>query len=280
VSIDSHAEVLGQVDHIVERIRHRSGRIFAPDIVEAFCGAAATEVFWLEATYPEINVVLRERCGQVPIDLGMPDLASLAQLFCRIIDFRSRFTATHSNGVAGVAARLARLAGFSESESAMMKIAGYLHDLGKLAVPLEILEKPGGLTPNEWHVMKKHPYFTYRVLRAVKGLDTVNSWAACHHELLDGQGYPFHYTAERISLGSRILALSDIFTALTEDRPYRPAVPLTRTVSILRGMREASKLDEDLVELLDSNLEEIDYARATAQAAAVKSYSLLRPSER
>lgn len=280
VSIRSHSEVLGQADQIVERIRRRSGQTFSPIVVEAFCDVAAKEFFWLEATYPDMNVVLRERCGPVTIDLGMADLMSLAQLFCRIIDFRSRFTATHSNGVAEVASRLASLAGFSESDSSMMKIAGYLHDLGKLAVPLGILEKPDGLTPNEWHVMKKHPYYTYRVVRTVEELHVINSWAACHHEQLDGQGYPFHCTADQISIGARIMALADRFTALTEDRPYRQAMSVEMALSILHEMRRASKLDGDLVDLLDRNMDEIDHARATAQAAAVEGYSRLRLSAR
>ena len=92
-----------------------------------------------------------------------------------------------------------------------LKIAGYLHDLGKLAVPKEILEKPGKLTATEFNIVKTHAYYGYRTLETVRGLEKINNCGTLHHECLDGSGYPFHLNGDNLSIGSRIMAIADIF---------------------------------------------------------------------
>ncbi|MBM3298382.1 MAG: HD domain-containing protein [Deltaproteobacteria bacterium] len=268
--------VLGRVGRIVEQIVSRSGEIFNPDVVEAFRGASTREAFWLEATYPAINQVLEQRARSVAIDLTMEDLTELAKLFCRIIDFRSSFTATHSNGVAAVAKRLALLMGVEGSEATMMMIAGYLHDLGKLAVPLEILEKPAPLTLDERNTMRKHPYLTYRLLSQIKGLERINAWAAHHHECPDGAGYPFRIKGDNLSLGARIVTVADVFTALAEDRPYRPAFSGDAARWLLRELSESGKMDPSVVRLVNDNFDEVNSTRIAVQEIAVEEYRRFR----
>ena len=158
----------------------------------------------------------------------------------------------------------------------MFEIAAYLHDLGKLAIPSEILEKKGRLTDDEWSVMRTHVYFTYQILNPIEVLDVVSSWSSLHQERLNGSGYPFHYTAEELPLGARVMAVADVFTGITEDRPYRKGMGREQALGVLRGMAESRELDPGLVELLTRNFEEIDRARAAAQREAVREYREFR----
>ena len=134
VLIDKNREILGQVKGITETIKAQSGKMFKPDVVEAFMGLSKKEYFWLDAVSDTVYRLLRRKARTKTIVMDLGQLNDLAMLFSKIIDFRSSFTATHSSGVAATGEILAKLSGFSDRECRMMKIAGYLHDLGKLAV--------------------------------------------------------------------------------------------------------------------------------------------------
>ena len=207
--------------------------------------------------------------------MGLDVLKSFSSVFSRIIDFRSRFTATHSSGVAAVALELTAISGFSSRECRMMEIAGYLHDLGKLAIPAEILEKNSALTYEEFNEMRKHPYYTYTILKKIKGFEHIASWAAYHHEKLNGEGYPFHLKGADFSKFARIIAVADIFTAITEDRPYRAGMDSIRALKILRGMVAEGAIDKSIVDLLEENFSRINDTRVTAQEKALLEYSAL-----
>ncbi|MCL6471911.1 MAG: HD domain-containing protein [Firmicutes bacterium] len=272
VSIEKDEEILAQTERICNKIRERSGKMFMPEAVDAFMELARKESFWFDVTLKISESIL-------PSDTSLPtktitlDVAqSLAELFAHIIDFRSRFTATHSSGIAASAEELARLAGYSLNERKMMRIAGYLHDLGKLAVPAKILEKPALLTKDEFRVIKRHPYLTYRILKTVKGFETINTWAALHHERLDGKGYPFHLKGESFPEGSRIMAVADVFTAITENRPYREGMPEKRALQILQKMVANSALDNNIVSILFDHFDEINHIRVNAQESALRKY--------
>jgi len=274
VLLNKEQEVLGQVESISERIEEQSGKMFMPQLVDALKSLATKEYFWLDTASQSIGSVLRRRVRLEAIELGAEELLSLANLFRRIIDFRSPFTATHSSGVAASAEALARLAGFSERECRMMKVAGYLHDLGKLAVPAEILEKPAKLTGDEFNLIRSHTFYTYRILEPIADLEVINTWGSFHHERLDASGYPFHLKGEDLSLGSRIMAVADVFTAITEDRPYRQGMTSERALQVLKQMVDNSALDSKVVSLLSLHFEEINSFRIVAQAAASKEYQV------
>jgi HD-GYP domain-containing protein (c-di-GMP phosphodiesterase class II) len=206
------------------------------------------------------------------LTLDISQLRELAMFFARIIDFRSAFTATHSVGVASVAEALAGSAGFSKREREYMRIAGLLHDLGKLAVPREILEKPGKLDKVEFDIIRAHTYHTYRILDTLEDFDTINTWGAFHHERLNGNGYPFHHNGDVLSLGSRIMCVSDIFTAITEDRPYRAGMPQKEVSGVLRSMVKSESIDGNIVKLLEQNLEEVNGIRHVSQTESREMY--------
>ena len=275
VLINKREEILGQVNVICERIKEQSGKMFRPHLVDAFMNLATKEYFWLDAVSPSISPLLRSRASLESIEMNLDSLSNFAKLFSKIIDFRSPFTATHSSGVAASAESIAKFAGFSERECRMMRIAGYLHDLGKLVVPKEILEKPTTLTEDEFNVIRSHTFHTYRTLEPIGSLDIINAWASFHHERMDGTGYPFHHKGQDLSLGSRIIAVADVFTAITEDRPYRKGMSSDSALQVLQKKADNSALDPSIVSLLTLHFDEINSFRISAQAPSAKEYQEL-----
>lgn len=176
VLIKSGADILNQRDKITRLIEMNSGNKFWPDAVEAFKRIQEKEYFWLNIISPKAIKGPLDAYNDIKRNyLGLEGLAELTKLFSQVIDFRSPFTATHSDGVAATATTLASSLGYSGNEILMMKIAGYLHDLGKLAVPVKILEKPGKLTREEYNIIKSHTYYTYQVLDNLKELAIIKT---------------------------------------------------------------------------------------------------------
>jgi HD-GYP domain-containing protein (c-di-GMP phosphodiesterase class II) len=268
VQLDPRREILNQKDEIIHSIVGRSGEMFVPGQVEAFREAAGKEVFWFDLTSPEICDILRERLHLGELRLNREELPGLAELFRKIIDFRSRFTSTHSSGVAAVGVELAAKCGFDRNSRDQMLLAGLLHDVGKLVVPAEILAKHAPLTSEDFAVIRKHPYCSAWILGGLEGFDEISQWAALHHERLDGSGYPYRPPAAELPAGARILATADTFTALTEDRPYRCAMSASGTDQIMQNMAVHNKLDPDYVAMIHDHLEEFNHLRQTSQAAA------------
>jgi len=270
VLVHDGREVLGQAAEIRRRIRGQRGRMFVPELVEAFLDAASRESFWLRiATLPE-EAGMPFALKPVPLDLEGID--AFAALFCQIVDFRSPFTATHTSGVGVTAPALGRKAGMSLEDCGALKVAGYLHDLGKLAVPVEVLEKPSPLTAGQFNLIKSHSYHTYRLLKASGVGEMLAQWAAFHHERPDGRGYPFHSSGDEFSTGSRIVAVADVFTALTEDRPYRKGMSPDACKPLLQHMGDDRALDRGLIALALSRFDELNAARARGQEEALGRY--------
>ena len=146
---------------------------------------------------------------------------NIADFFAQIVDYKSEFTGKHSLGVAQKAAELAEYMGYSEADIEKIYMAGALHDIGKMAIGNEILEKPGRLSDEEFSRMKNHAGYTYMILSDVEDFEEVRDWAAFHHEKLDGTGYPFGRTGAELNEPERIMACVDIYQALTESRPYK-----------------------------------------------------------
>jgi len=141
-----------------------------------------------------------------------------------------------------------------------------------VGVPNAILEKPGKLTRDEFAVMKKHTCFAYTVLTSIGGLDQIAEWAAFHHEKLDGSGYPFHVSGERLNTGARIMAVADIFTALAEDRPYRPGMQREDVARIINRMANENAIDRRIVDLLLDNYQEVLVSAKEKQSVAHEEY--------
>lgn len=264
--------IITQLPDIILIIRRRASSVFKPDLVETLSNLSTKEYIWLDLVSSDPGKMISDTGIFNTMTLGIDDIVDLALIFSHIIDFRSRFTARHSAGVARTAEKLAQLIGFSPYGCKMMLIAGYLHDLGKIAISDEILEKPSKLNEDEFNVMRAHSYYTYYLLKPLSQLRTIAEWASSHHERLDGTGYPFHVSGDSLSLGSRIMAVADVFTAITENRPYRQGMDYNSTISILHNMVVSNALDKNVVDLLIDNFHEINSIRENSQIEAANQY--------
>jgi len=276
VLIDPVRPVLGQAQKIRESIRADNGNRFVPEHVDAFLRIASSDYIWIEAVSDNTASILKRHIGIQNQDVDTAGLLKFARLLCRIIDFKSEFTAAHSTGVAATATALGRWIGFSQQECRMLEISAFLHDLGKLAVPAEIIEKPDKLTPDEWQIMRTHVYYTYSILEPIDALNVINSWSSLHQERLNGSGYPFHYSADDLPLGSRIMAVADVFTAITEDRPYRAGLDKEAALALLGTMAGNYELDPAVVAVLERYFDEANEIRAAAQRAATREYGAFK----
>ncbi len=236
---------------IVAKIIEKAGTMFSPIIVDAFVEVSKKDSFWLDLQPEFIAESIAMKKPQQTVVLSAREVTELVSCFSRVIDSKSPYTHQHSMTVASIAEFLAKKVGFSDYEQTMIKVAGYLHDLGKIAVPDNILNKPAKLTEKEYAIIKKHAYYSYYLLQNVPGLELVLAWGPTHHEKLDGTGYPFCLKEEKVSLGSRIMAVSDIFSALTEDRPYRSGLSKDGCLAKLKELGACHHLDQRLVNLVE-----------------------------
>jgi HD-GYP domain-containing protein (c-di-GMP phosphodiesterase class II) len=271
VLIKEKMEILAQVPKVVEKMCLRYHR-FHPDAFKAFVRAARLEYVWFEAFSSSYNAVMLKRVQFPKKIIDLETLRNFAKVIAQIIDFRSRFTATHSSGVAAVARELTFISGFSERECKLMEIAGFLHDLGKLAVPNSILEKKGKLDREEFYSIKKHTYYTFAILSRISGMENIAAWAAYHHERQDGNGYPFHVKGKNFPRLSQVMVVADVVTALTEDRPYRAGMEMERASEILYAMAESGGVDKNIVDLAHKNFFRINDVRIKAQKNAQREY--------
>ncbi|PRX28609.1 HD domain-containing protein [Orenia metallireducens] len=277
ILINKRENILSQRNSIVKIIKDYSENMLHPNLVKVFEKLSYKDDFWFSVINTDIiRKDLKKIFKNWGLELNLADLLDLSKFYSRIIDFRSNFTATHSKGVAVTAREIANLLGWSQTKAIKLEIAGYLHDLGKLAVPAEILEKPGKLTADEMNIIKSHTFYTYHALDSIEGLGEIKEWAAFHHERLDGTGYPFKHDEKRLSVGSRVLSVADIFTALTEDRPYRAGMDKDKTLLILDSMAKENAIDGNIVAKVMENYDLIDNIRELGQNNIKKDYNLLR----
>ena len=254
VLVNRNRPILSQREGICEIVQKESGRMFDPLVVDAFLHRSRMESFWLDQSNPDYALLLLGKMAEWgACNYTADEVLGIANLYATMIDNMSPFTATHSHSVSRVAVLLASGMGFCDTELTMMRIAGLLHDLGKLSIPNAILDKPGPLTLEEMNIMKQHPYYTYRILEQVEHFSSIASWAALHHETSDGQGYPFKIREADLPLGSRIMAVADIFVALAEERPYRARLPLDAIRRMMDDSVKAGKINGRCVEALFDN---------------------------
>jgi HD-GYP domain-containing protein (c-di-GMP phosphodiesterase class II) len=264
--------ILEQSRAIIAETEAQSGVRLLPEVVVAFKQAATKEYFWLDIKNMSLYALFEQHIKLDCLQIKNEEILGLANLFRRIIDFRSEFTSTHTAGVATVAGKLAELDGRDEEAIRKIFLAGYLHDIGKLTVPNEILEKPGKLTPEEFSVIRGHTYYTKMFLDRFGLFAGISDWASQHHEKISGKGYPFHEDGKNLSVESRMVAVADVFTALTEERPYRRGMNIVDAQRIMDEAVDKNELDGSLVALIKEHQDEINQARIAAQQVSKQEY--------
>lgn len=175
----------------------------------------------------------------------------------RALDLRDQYTAEHSDTVSRYAAAMARELGLEGWRVERIRLAGLLHDVGKIGIPDAVLLKPSGLTDEEWDLMRRHPEMGAQMLDS-RALRDIRRWVLAHHERPDGRGYPAGLSGEAIPLEARILAVADAFEAMTANRVYRAGMPVEAAVAELNrcsGTQFDPRVVDAFVAALDRKLE-------------------------
>lgn len=269
--VKKNHNVISYIPQILETINLKCNSVFEPGLVQALSKLSKYEYIWLDLISDSpVNQINTDLFDFIEIDIN--DMVDLSMVFSQIIDFRSSFTARHSAGVASIAESLAAFVDFSPKECKMMLVAGYLHDLGKLSIENKVLEKPAKLDQDEYNEMRSHSYFTYKLLSHIPQFEQISEWASYHHERIDGNGYPFHIKGINLSLGSRIMAVADVFTAITENRPYRDGMSDMDAIEVLNNMVNDGALDGKIVDILIQNFLMLNEQREKSQQEAQARY--------
>lgn len=236
---------------------------FEPGLLAAFDRISRHEAFWFALEEPVLTESLVRRMATgVPVLLDAVSVVRLAAVVGGIIDRKSPYTESHSGGVAHVARLLGDALGLGEATLRGLEVAGYLHDIGKLRLPDDLLDRQGPLDAADRLRMARHAFDTRVILTHAFGPGGIADWASFHHECLSGNGYPFHLTAEELCLEARIVAAADVFQALAQHRPYRAPLTGPEIIALMDGMVFAGKLDPQVVAVCKDQLEEC-YKAAT-----------------
>lgn len=182
-------------------------------------------------------------------------LAGTATALVAALESRDPYTAGHGFRVGEIAAAIGRHLGWDEFRVTGLRIAGMLHDIGKISVPAEILTKIGSLSAAEHALIREHSVTGYHILKKIPFLWPIAEITRQHHEKLDGSGYPRGLTAEQILPEAKILTVADIAEALGSDRPYRKAISQDDLITLLRS-QAGTQLDFDAVEACTVLIEE------------------------
>lgn len=233
--------------HIIEWIQKQAGIVFSKECAEAFLNSISYD-FLSSITGSRCISMLDELLPDVSTEVSTKALKEMASVFADIIDYKSNFTWRHSLGIAEKAERMGHFYGYSEELCDKLFIAGALHDIGKLMVNNDILEKPGKLNSEEFKEIQNHAMGTYQLLHNISGLEDITRWASFHHERLDGSGYPFGLKSDDLGKNERLMACLDVYQALVEERPYKAGLSHQEAIAILRNMRDKGLLDGSIIE--------------------------------
>lgn len=189
------------------------------------------------------------------INSNLADIENVLFSLAKTVEAKDAYTHGHIERVSNLSMVLGRKLGLNEKELEALKYGGILHDIGKIAVPVEILNKPGRLNEEEWEVMKSHSLVGYQIgLPLEKNLGPALDVIRYHHEKMDGSGYPDNLKGEDIPIFARIVAVTDSYDALITDRPYRKGMFRKEACDILLEEAENGKLDCEIVQLLVDHL--------------------------
>ena len=218
---------------------------------------AAREIVLGLEPFPGSGVRVGVQCDEIDM---------ICEAFADVVDAKSPFTYRHSVGVAEVAREIAVTLGLPRARRELVWRAALLHDLGKLAVPNTILDKPSKLTEEEFAIVKEHPRLSREILARIKPFTEMAEIAGAHHERLDGTGYPDNLCDEKLSLEAKLVAVADFYRALVEDRPYRSGMSHQEAMKIL----EKASLDSRCVSALDRAWRKSAAGQRAAQAEKTK----------
>ena len=257
---DTEIEFVSKIQEILKKY---SNEMFSPILVEAFISLSSRDSFWFYLENEALDGYFADWIEKIEDEeFEFSDLKDISLMFAAVVDAKSEFTSEHSIGVSSLARYLSELFDLNEESCEVVELAALLHDLGKLRVDDNILNKKTTLSADERIKMNRHGFDSYVILRRIKGFKNIARLASLHHETLDAKGYPYSLKESEIPFEARIIAIADIFQALIQDRPYRKGLSLIETCNILRKMAEDGKIDSLIIAKLEDNLQS-SYEHAT-----------------
>lgn len=274
VAIAQHLDMFAigrSTRNALETLREWSGSWFDPQLVDVTLALDAQNALWdgcrasdsIEMTRSLVLALDPHRRHHLDDD----QIDRICEAFAEIVDAKSHFTFRHSIGVAETARGIAEALRLRPDRVRLVWRAALLHDLGKLSISNKILDKTGILTDAEWAVVKQHPGLSRKILEQIAPFREIAIVAGEHHEKLDGTGYPNRLCGKDLSLESRIIAVADVYSALSEDRPYRAGLGFAEILPILNGL-SGRQLDKDCIQALLSYLTTHRPLEMDAQMAA------------
>jgi HD-GYP domain-containing protein (c-di-GMP phosphodiesterase class II) len=253
LDVTYHLQRISRLDvsDLRTKIAHEAGTCFTKDAAQAMLG------IFDEAMLRSLrdDRILETAQSTIPVwtvDITNTTVFHLADLIARIIDYKSTFTWRHSIEIANRAWLMSGYYGYDLSLRAHLYLAAALHDLGKLAIPSQILEKPDKLDDAEFACIKSHVQHTWELLKDITGFEGICTLASSHHEKLNGTGYPWGKNAEDLDFNARMLACIDIYQAVSEARPYHGSRSHAETMPILYDMAQKGLIDKTIVGDLDT----------------------------
>jgi HD-GYP domain-containing protein (c-di-GMP phosphodiesterase class II) len=218
----------------IKEVASRANTWFDPSLVDVFFALADDDEFWDVLASPDLG---RRVMALEPTDIRRKAdeayLDDVALGFAKVVDAKSPFTGGHSERVAVFTDLIAEGLGMTVPDRRSLRRAALLHDVGKLGISNSILDKPAKLTDDEFASIKMHPVYSGEILFGIPSFQDIAEVGLNHHEKLNGKGYPHGIKGSQISLATRIVTVADVFDALTADRPYRAAMPVTQALSIM-----------------------------------------------
>ncbi len=270
LSLDSPHKDIAQIINLADRVDtylRTQGRVgveafvdggenirFSPQVLQLFHAAQDQYDFMRSIFDGSYKEALEEQLSQY--DFSGSESYDFLKMVMYVIDFRSVFTVTHTITTMGISDELGRLMEIYGDEAQRLHIGAQLHDLGKISIPIDILEKPGKLTPQEMEVMRTHVDITEEVLgHAVDEIVLKN--AIRHHEKLDGSGYPRGLLGSELTRTERIVAVADIISALIGRRSYKDSFPKEKIIAILDDLAGNNKICPEVVEMVKDHYDSI-----------------------
>ncbi len=245
--------ILKEKNKIIKRVKEEGEKLFNKDVMEAFLSLSNKESFWFEVNYDTPS----PEDFSCDLKLDIDGLLLLSKAVARIVDYRSKIQVRHSRNVTNVASYLSEKLGYDSEMIKKIKIAGYLHDIGKVALPPSILLKQEKLSKKDTDYIKIHPFKTYLTLKKGLPYEDITIWASYHHEKLNGKGYPFRVSGESIPIPARIITISDIYSALLENRPYRLGLSENKVLSYMKKLATEKYIDKEIFSIIIENKEEV-----------------------
>jgi len=239
-------------------VEHRTGSWFDPRLAAAFERVAARPEFWDTLRSNDLQqAIFALEPAQTSSIVDEDYLDDIAAAFAQVVDSKSPYTSGHSERVTLFTDLIAKQMGLSAEQRRWLKRAALLHDIGKLGVSNSILDKPGKLDPDEWAAMQMHAAYTETILSRIAAFDDLARITGAHHERLDGKGYPRGLKGDEIAFETRIITTADIFDALTAERPYRAAMPVSKAFGVMSDMI-GTAIDPDCFAALRQAIGQVD----------------------